>query len=49
MKSKTVKLIGLLCTVVGAVATIGSNWATEKQMDETISKKVSEALASKEN
>ena len=49
MNSKVVKFVGLACTLIGALATIGSNWVQEKQMDATIDKKLDEKLASKEN
>lgn len=49
MNSKVVKFLGIACTVVGAAVTVVSNWVQEKQMEETIDKKLDEKLASKEN
>lgn len=39
------KVVGIAGTVVGLAGTLMSNWAGEKKTDETIAKKVAEALA----
>ena len=48
MNSKTIKVIGLIGTVLGAGATLISDWAKNKEMDEKIEKKVNEKLAANE-
>lgn len=51
MKNSTIKVLGVVATVIGAGATILGNWAGEKQQDAKIAEKVAEALekaASKE-
>lgn len=45
MNTKAVKIIGIAASVVGAVATLASGWASEKQTDVKITEKVAEALA----
>lgn len=47
MNNKTVKIIGVAASVIGAVATLASNWAGEKQTDAKIAEKVAEALKAK--
>lgn len=49
MNHKTVKIIGFVTSVVGAVATIVGNWAGEKQQDAKIAEKVAEAMANKQD
>ena len=44
-KLDTVKLIGFAGMILGFVATQIGNWASEKQMEQTIDEKVREALA----
>ena len=44
MNGKVIKIIGVAASVIGAAATVAGNWATSKQTDETIAKKVSEAV-----
>lgn len=48
-KLNVVKLIGLAGVALGAFATFVSNYAQEKQMEETIEEKVNEALAKRED
>jgi hypothetical protein len=45
MNIKAVKIIGIAASVVGAVATLASSWAGEKQTDAKITEKVAEAFA----
>ena len=45
MNGKVVKIIGFAASVVGALASVASSWACEKQADEKIAKKIEEALA----
>ena len=42
---KNWKLVGLVTTVVGAVVSVISSLAESKRQDETIARKVSEAVA----
>lgn len=43
-----VKLIGFIGVGLGMLSTLVSNYAQEKQMEETIEEKVNEALAKRE-
>lgn len=46
MKSnKMIKILGFAATLIGAAATVLSNWVDDKKMDEKIEEKVNEALA----
>ena len=45
MNNKLVKVIGIGATVIGAVATVASSWASSKKTEDDISKKVAEAVA----
>lgn len=45
MDGKVIKIIGVAASVIGAAATLASNWASEKQTDGKIAEKVAEALA----
>jgi hypothetical protein len=49
MNNKLVKVIGLAASVVGVVASVATNWANEKKLDDKIAGKVSEALANLKN
>lgn len=49
MKINWVKVVGVGASVVGAVATIASNWAGEKQQDAKIAEKVAEAVSKVSN
>ena len=49
MNCKSLTVLGVVATVVGAASTLLGNWVAEKQMDEKIEEKVSEAIAKKEN
>lgn len=46
---KTVKILGIVATIVGIGATLLSDWVNEKKMDEKIDEKINEALANREN
>ena len=46
-KIDVVKIVGIAGTVLGVASTFLGNWATQKTMDETVAKKVAEALKSK--
>lgn len=45
MNGKVIKAIGIGASVIGAVAGIAGNWATKKETDSEIAKKVTEAVA----
>lgn len=45
MNNKVIKIVGVAASVIGAAATLASNWANEKQTDGKIAEKVAEALA----
>lgn len=44
MNGKTVKIIGVLASVAGFIATMAGNWANEKQQDAKIAEEVAKAL-----
>lgn len=44
-----VKIASIAGTVLGIAGTLVSSWAGQKAMDETIAKKVTEALANQNN
>lgn len=44
-KGKVIKFIGVAATVIGALATLTTEWVNEQKMDEKIEEKVNEALA----
>lgn len=44
-----VKIASIAGTVLGIAGTLISGWAGQKSMDETIAKKVNEALANQNN
>ena len=44
MPLKTIKLIGLGATILGAVTSLIASWASEKQQEALIAEKVSEAV-----
>jgi hypothetical protein len=48
MKPNWMKIVGVLLTIAGAGVSIGNKVIDDKKLDETISKKVAEALANKE-
>lgn len=48
MSTNGIKVIGVVATVVGAAATLVSNWVGEKQQDAKIAEKVAEAVANLE-
>ena len=43
-----VKIIGIAATLIGLGATLVTDWADEKKMDQKIEEKVNEAIAKKE-
>lgn len=47
MTSKMVKAIGVMTTVIGMGVQLMTSWVDDKKMDETIEKKVNDALAKK--
>ena len=48
MKSKTIKTIGFIATIAGAVATVISSLTEEKLMEERIDEIVEKALSERE-
>lgn len=44
MNLKTIKLIGIGATILGAVTSIVASWASEKQQEAAIAEKVAEAV-----
>lgn len=42
---KTIKVIGVAATVLGAVTSLVATWASEKQQEATIAEKVAEAMS----
>lgn len=45
MKNSVTKIIGLVAPVVGLIATLMTDWAHDKELEETVELKVHEALA----
>lgn len=48
-KLDTVRIISLAGLVLGGLASLIANYASEKMMEQTIDEKVKEALANREN
>lgn len=46
-KFDVVKVVGVVGTVLSVVGTLASSWTNDKKMDETVAKKVEEALKNK--
>lgn len=46
-KSKMIKAIGILATVIGVGVNLVTDWVNEQKMDEMIEEKINEALAQK--
>ena len=44
MNLKTIKLIGMGATILGAVTSLVASWASEKQQEAAIAEKVAEAV-----
>lgn len=44
MNLKTIKIIGMAATVLGAVTSLVASWASEKQQEAAIAEKVAEAV-----
>ena len=44
-KKKLIKIVGLLATVIGMGASLATDWANAKKLDETVAEKVAKALA----
>lgn len=49
MNTTTIKIIGTIASLGGAAASLIASWASEKQQDEKIAKKVAEAIAAKQD
>lgn len=49
MNNNLVKIIGIAASVVGVAASIATNWANEKKLDDKIASKVSEAVTNLTN
>lgn len=49
MNTNKVKIIGVLASLGGAVASLLASWADKKQLDDKIAEKVAEAMASKQD
>ena len=45
MNNKMIKIIGFAATAVGMAATVVSSWVGEKNLDNKITEKVSEAIS----
>lgn len=45
MNLKTIKIIGMGATILGAVTSLVASWASEKQQEAAIAEKVAEAVA----
>ena len=45
MNTKLIKGIGIAASVIGAVATVAGNWATNKETDNKIAENVTKAVA----
>jgi len=43
--SKSIRVLGLAATVIGAAAALVTDWVDQKKMDEKIEEKINEALA----
>lgn len=48
-KGNLVRILGVVATIGGVVASLLSDWVDEKKMDEMIDTKLGEALAKREN
>lgn len=49
MNSNLLKIIGLAASIIGAGATLVSDFVNDKKMEEKIDEKVKEALAERDN
>lgn len=47
-KSKWIKAIGIMATMIGVGVNLVTDWVNEQKMDEKIEEKVSEALAQRD-
>lgn len=47
-KSKWIKAIGIVATMIGVGVNLVTDWVNEQKMDEKIEEKVSEALAQRD-
>lgn len=45
MNSKVIKVIGVVASIGGAIATVAGNWATKKETDGKIAEEVTKAVA----
>ncbi len=48
MTGKIVQIIGIVATIMGMGASLMTEWANEKKMEEMIDEKVNEALTKRE-
>lgn len=47
VKFDVVKVVGIAGMVLGMIATVASSWSQDKKMEETVNKKIEEALANR--
>lgn len=47
-KSKVIKVLGIVASLIGVGASLVSDWVNERKMEEEIDKKVNEAMARRE-
>ena len=47
-KSKVIKVLGIVTSLIGVGASLVSDWVNERKMEEEIDKKVNEAMARRE-
>ena len=47
-KKSMVKILGITASIIGAAATLISEWVKDRELDEKIDEKVNKALAEKE-
>lgn len=45
MDGKKIKIIGIAASLIGAGATLISNWVSDKQIDSKVTEKVSETIS----
>ena len=45
LNKKTIKIIGLIATVMGMGATLATDWVNDKKMDDKIEEKIAEVIA----
>ena len=47
-KSKVIKVLGIVASLIGVGTSLVSDWVNERKMEEEIDKKVNEAMARRE-